>query len=81
MLALFPVPFGQGSASFFTHPSNYIRRLVQLLDPHARPKRLFARSSPPLVLGPVPADYPLFPLVDGFLHDNVTAEFSSEMNN
>ena len=55
MSALFPVPFGQGSAP---PPSNYIRRLVQLLSSYARPKRLFARSSSPLVLGPVPADYP-----------------------
>ena len=58
MSALFPVPFGQGSAPFFTHPSSYARRLVQLLSSYAQPKRLFARSSSPLVLGPVPADYP-----------------------
>mgnify|MGYP007007529797 CR=1 FL=1 len=36
--ALFPVPFGQGSALIFAHPSHYIRRLVQLLGSRARPK-------------------------------------------
>ena len=38
MSALFLVPFGQGSALIFAHPSHYIRRLVQLLGSRARSK-------------------------------------------